>query len=154
MNISLIKKCFPYLVALATFVLFTIIYCSPVLEGKSLQGDDVVGWKGQAQEVREFEKNTGEKTFWTGSMFSGMPSYQISGGKIESEHALGILGRIIKFGFTQTLALLFSFLLCTISILICCTHESFVDKCLRVLLTSFFFMGSGINSCKKNVCKQ
>ncbi len=78
----------PYVVALLVFVGFAMVYCSPLLEGKMLQAGDVNNWRGAAHEAQEHLKQTGETTFWTNSMFGGMPTYQITGstpsGKVRS----------------------------------------------------------------------
>lgn len=73
------KTLFPYLVALVLFVGFAVFYCSPLTNGKVLYAGDVNNWKGSAQEAREFNKAEGTTTFWTNSMFGGMPTYQITG---------------------------------------------------------------------------
>lgn len=83
MNKELFKKILPYAVALVVFLVLSIIYVSPVLDGKVLHSSDGVGWQGQYQECKEYNA-TGHYSFWTGSMFSGMPSYQIGGGKYPS----------------------------------------------------------------------
>lgn len=62
---------------LAVFLLLAI-YFSPLFEGKVLQQSDVLGWRGMVQEMKQFEKETGEHTEWTGSLFSGMPTATIS----------------------------------------------------------------------------
>ena len=74
------KKIAPYLVALVVFIGFAVFYCSPILEGKVLQAGDVNNWKGAAQEALEYRQETGEITWWTNSMFGGMPTFQIAGG--------------------------------------------------------------------------
>ena len=73
------KKIAPYLVALVVFVGFAVLYCSPMLEGKVLVQGDINNWKGAAQEVREYYQQTGETSWWTNSMFGGMPTFQIAG---------------------------------------------------------------------------
>ena len=73
------KQVLPYVVAVVVFVTLAITYCAPLLEGKVLQAGDVNNWKGAAQEAQEYLKETGETTFWTNSMFGGMPTYQITG---------------------------------------------------------------------------
>ena len=73
------KGVLPYIVAAVVFVVLAVTYCSPLLEGKVLQAGDVNNWKGAAQEAREYLEETGETTFWTNSMFGGMPTYQIAG---------------------------------------------------------------------------
>lgn len=78
MNKDLIKKCFPYFIAVIVFLLIAITYASPILEGKVLQAGDKISAIGMGQEVMQYTEHTGEKSFWTGSMFSGMPNYQIN----------------------------------------------------------------------------
>ena len=73
------KKIVPYAVAIVVFLAVSMIYCAPLLEGKVLQAGDVNNWKGAAHEVQEFAKETGETSWWTNSMFGGMPTYQITG---------------------------------------------------------------------------
>ena len=107
---DLLKKLFPYAAAIAIFVLFTVIYCSPVLDGKVVQGTDTISWKGMYQESKLYNENTGISTFWTGSMFCGMPTYQIGGGKIQSE-SYGFLGNIVTLGLKGTLQIIFLYLL-------------------------------------------
>ena len=73
------KKLLPYAVAIVAFVAIAMIYCAPLLEGKVLVQGDVNNWKGAAQEARTFYDENGTRTWWTNSMFGGMPTYQITG---------------------------------------------------------------------------
>ena len=73
------KKLLPYAVAIITFVVIAIAYCAPIMEGKVLIQGDVNNWKGAAQEARTFYEENGTRTWWTNSMFGGMPTYQITG---------------------------------------------------------------------------
>ena len=73
------KKILPYAVAIVAFVAVAMIYCAPVLEGKVLVQGDVNNWKGAAQEARAYYDEHGTRTWWTNSMFGGMPTYQITG---------------------------------------------------------------------------
>ena len=79
------KKILPYAVAIVAFVAVAMIYCAPVLEGKVLLQGDVNNWKGAAQEARAFYDEHGYSPWWTNSMFSGMPTYQITGNLPTSE---------------------------------------------------------------------
>ncbi|HRH68131.1 MAG TPA: hypothetical protein PLB89_01360 [Flavobacteriales bacterium] len=72
------KRILPILAALALFYGLSLVYFSPMLEGKSLDQHDIQQWQGMAREVDEHREATGEEALWTGSMFSGMPAYQIS----------------------------------------------------------------------------
>ena len=94
------KKLLPYAVAIVAFVAIAMIYCAPLLEGKVLVQGDVNNWKGAAQEARAFYDENGTRTWWTNSMFGGMPTYQITGslpsgearGKMETIGHLGLIG--------------------------------------------------------------
>ncbi len=79
------KKILPYAVAIVAFVAMAMIYCAPLLEGKVLVQGDVNNWKGAAQEARAFYDEHGYSPWWTNSMFSGMPTYQITGNLPTSE---------------------------------------------------------------------
>jgi len=72
------KKFIPYLLALLAFVLISLIYFSPALEGKRLKQGDIDRFKGMSKEITDFRETTGEQTLWTNNMFSGMPAYFIS----------------------------------------------------------------------------
>ena len=73
------KKILPYAVAIVAFVAVAMIYCAPLLEGKVLVQGDTNNWKGAAQEALSFYDEHGYSPWWTNSMFSGMPTYQITG---------------------------------------------------------------------------
>ncbi len=75
---TILKKLLPVLAALAVFYALSLIYFSPALEGKRLVQGDLKNWQGMAQEIIEHREATGADPLWTGSMFSGMPAYQIT----------------------------------------------------------------------------
>ena len=95
---NFIQRYGAYAVALVVFVAVACIYCSPALEGKVVHSGDNISWKGMSQEVRQYTKDTGDHSFWTGSMFSGMPNYQIGGGRYESSAWLKPIKRITSRG--------------------------------------------------------
>ncbi len=68
----------PYVAAILVFLLLTIVYVRPVLEGQQLLQTDIINWQGMAQEIQEHREETGEEPLWTNSMFGGMPAFQIS----------------------------------------------------------------------------
>ena len=72
------KRIIPHLVAVITFILISVIYFYPQLEGKKIRSGDTMVYKGAAQEAKAFKEQTGETTLWTNSMFGGMPTYQIN----------------------------------------------------------------------------
>lgn len=90
MNNLFNKKWFPHATAVVIGLLAIIIYFNPMLSGKVLKQHDVKQWQATYNEIGKFEKETGERTFWTNSIFSGMPSY--------------LIGPTYKGNFTATLS--------------------------------------------------
>ncbi len=68
----------PYLAAVLLFMILSVAYVSPVLEGHRLVQTDIANWMGMAREIMDFREDTGEEALWTNSMFGGMPAFQIS----------------------------------------------------------------------------
>ncbi|MBC7901885.1 MAG: hypothetical protein H7Y27_00620 [Gemmatimonadaceae bacterium] len=64
--------------SIAILLFVSVIYCKPAVEGMVLDQHDVQGWKGMAQQSVEFREKNGHYPYWTNSMFSGMPGYQIA----------------------------------------------------------------------------
>lgn len=74
-----LKKCLPDAIAVALFAVISFAYfLVPVSQGKILFRHDSQASVGLGQELTEYEQRTGEVTRWTNSLFSGMPTYQIS----------------------------------------------------------------------------
>jgi len=72
------KSLLPYLGAIIIFIVLSLTFMYPLLEGKVLKQDDIKRHKGMSKEVVDYRESTGEEALWTNSMFSGMPAYQIS----------------------------------------------------------------------------
>ena len=90
-----------YIAALVIFAAIACIYCSPSLDGKVVNAGDTSHYKGAVQEVKKYHDETGDYSFWTGSMFSGMPNYQIGGGHYKSSTLLAPLKKIALAGHRQ-----------------------------------------------------
>ena len=72
------KKIIPYIIAILAFIIISLAYFSPVLEGKELFQSDIAQFRGMSKEVKEFRAEHGEEPFWTNRAFGGMPTYQLS----------------------------------------------------------------------------
>lgn len=75
---NLLHKSTPYLLAVVLFLVISLVYFSPVLEGKKLQSSDGTQFKGMAREIVDYREATGEEALWSNNMFSGMPAYLTS----------------------------------------------------------------------------
>lgn len=77
MNHPFIKKALPHLLVIGIALIVIIAYFNPMLSGKVLKQGDVDQWRASYEEIHQYEQSSGERTFWTGTIFSGMPTYLI-----------------------------------------------------------------------------
>ena len=76
-NISF-KAITPHLLAIAVFLLVTVIFCKPALEsGVILQQSDVTAVESMKHQSEIYKETHGVYPLWITSMFSGMPAYNI-----------------------------------------------------------------------------
>ena len=72
------KNILSIVAAIVAFAVITLVYFSPVLQGKRVKQHDIEMHKGMAQEIDQYRTETGEQTLWTNSAFGGMPAWNIS----------------------------------------------------------------------------
>jgi len=100
----------PIVSAIVIFFSISVVYFTPVIQGKVLEQHDMMVWKGASKEAADFKKETGENTLWTNSMFSGMPTYLIN--NLSDGNQLKLIHRTINFfGALKPLSFLFLYLL-------------------------------------------
>lgn len=63
--------------SLVIFIVLAFLYSTPVFSGKQLFQHDIVQYRGGAKELLDYRANTGNETYWSDSMFGGMPTYQM-----------------------------------------------------------------------------
>ncbi|MFY0714722.1 YfhO family protein [Seonamhaeicola sp. NFXS20] len=71
------KKILPHLLVLIGFIVISLAYFSPVLQGKAIFQNDIKQYIGMSKQQKDFRAKTGEETYWTNSAFGGMPTYQL-----------------------------------------------------------------------------
>jgi hypothetical protein len=74
----MLKKYLPYLGAIITFVIVSLLYFSPVLKGEKISQSDIQQFKGMSKEIQDFRAEHNSEPYWTDAAFGGMPSYQLS----------------------------------------------------------------------------
>ena len=72
------KKVIPYVAAILVFVVASLAYFSPVLEGKKIKQGDITQFIGSSKEIVDFREQHQEEPYWTNTSFGGMPSYAVS----------------------------------------------------------------------------
>ena len=76
---NVMKSRLPDVVAVVLFAVLAFAYFYPAdTEGRILYQHDTSAGAGAGQEASDYMKRTGERTRWTNSLFSGMPTYQIA----------------------------------------------------------------------------
>ena len=74
-----IKQWLPDILAVVFFAVLAFAYFYPAdVENRVLNQGDVSAGLGMGEEASQYYHRTGERTRWTNSLFSGMPTYQIS----------------------------------------------------------------------------
>lgn len=71
------KNCLPHIFVILGFVVVSLAYFSPVLQGKQIFQSDIMQYIGMAKQQNDFRESTGQETYWTNSAFGGMPTYQL-----------------------------------------------------------------------------
>lgn len=142
-----IKKLWPYLLAVIVFAVVACVYMSPVLDGKVIATSDGIQGRAAVQEAVQYHQQTGDRTWWTGSMFSGMPNYQIGGGKFTSDLWLKPIKDVLLWGHNNVIAIVLLYCLGFFALL----RSMKVDKWLSIVgalaiaFSSYFFIIIGAN---------
>ena len=105
------KKILPHIIAVVIFLIVSVVYCKPALEGKVVLQQDIQGWRGMSQQSVEFNEKNGYYPLWTNSMYSGMPAYQIF---LDARtHVLvGYLGSVLTLGLPKPMSFFFLACIC------------------------------------------
>lgn len=111
------KRFIPYLVALATFVIVTLIQFAPLFKGKVINQQDIVQHRGMSKEVVDYRNTHHEEALWTNSMFGGMPAYQVS--PVYSGNWLGAIDRCFHLFIPHPGGYMFMYFLGFFILLLC-----------------------------------
>jgi len=90
-----INEIIPHLLVLFGFIMVSLVYFYPVLQGDKIYQSDIVQYTGMAKEQNDFRKETQQEPFWTNSAFGGMPTYQL-GAKYPNDY-IGMLDDALRF---------------------------------------------------------
>jgi len=142
------KNILSIVAAIIAFAVITLVYFSPVLQGKRIKQHDIEMHLGMSQEINQFREATGEQTLWTNSAFSGMPAWNIS---VSPKGNLTTpLYQALKIGMPQSLGAVFISMLgffVLLLVLDCSFWISFIGA-IAYGFTSYLFIviGAGHNA--------
>lgn len=122
---NFIRKLGMHLVALVIFLVLVMTYFSPVqLEGKVVRQGDSQKFEGMAHELLELPKERQEGVVaWLGSMFSGMPSYQVTVMNRPDVH-LDVVNKVLSvFDYSSTRIVLIALICFYILMCVMCVNK-------------------------------
>lgn len=107
-----LKRFLPDVLAVVFFVVISVTYFfTPIRDGLVLSGHDHSAPAGSSVEMNHYrETHNGERTRWTNTLFSGMPTYQMSP-SYNSTDTLSFLEKIYQLGLPAVAAYVFMMLL-------------------------------------------
>jgi len=73
-----IKPYLKYIFAILIFIVVSLAYFYPVLEGKEILQSDIVQFRGSSKEIADYRKENDKEPYWTNTSFGGMPAYNVS----------------------------------------------------------------------------
>lgn len=92
---KILHKFYPHALAIFGFVLVSLIYFYPVLQGKQIFQSDIAQYTGMAKEQNDFRATDHQEPYWTDAAFGGMPTYQL-GAKYPHDY-VGAIDDAIRF---------------------------------------------------------
>ena len=130
-----------YAAIVLLFAIAAAAYFFPSLQGKVIYAGDNINACAAVHESEAY-RQAGNNTFWTGSMFSGMPNYQVGGGRSLSMRILSPLREFFRIGPSIAFFIFFFYLIVFFALL-----QTFgVDKWLSIAgafaiaMSSYFFV--------------
>jgi len=93
--LKIVNKFYPHALVILGFILVSLIYFYPVLQGKQIFQSDIAQYTGMAKEQNDFRAAEHAEPYWTNSAFGGMPTYQL--GANYPNDFVGKLDDVLRF---------------------------------------------------------
>jgi hypothetical protein len=93
--LKIVNKIYPHALVILGFILVSLIYFYPVLQGKQIYQSDIAQYTGMAKEQNDFRATDHSEPYWTNSAFGGMPTYQL--GANYPNDFVGKLDDVLRF---------------------------------------------------------
>ena len=77
MNKVLIRKSLIHLYTATGFAVLSMIFYSPLLDGKKLYQSDINQYEAMSREIQENRENIPDEVYWIDNAFGGMPTFQL-----------------------------------------------------------------------------
>ncbi|MDA0330687.1 MAG: YfhO family protein [Bacteroidetes bacterium] len=77
MNKVIIRKSLIHFYTAIGFALLSMIFYSPLLDGKKLYQSDINQYEAMSREIQENRENISDEVYWIDNAFGGMPTFQL-----------------------------------------------------------------------------
>ena len=77
MNKVLIRKSLIHLYTAIGFAVLSMIFYSPLIDGKKLYQSDINQYEAMSREIQENRENIPDEVYWIDNAFGGMPTFQL-----------------------------------------------------------------------------
>jgi len=77
MNKVLIRKSLIHLYTAIGFAVLSMIFYSPLIDGKKLYQSDINQYEAMSREIQENRENISDEIYWIDNAFGGMPTFQL-----------------------------------------------------------------------------
>ena len=105
------------LMAAAVFLILSVMYFLPQLQGKMLQQSDILAGRAMVHEAETYQVEKGRTMLWTNSMFGGMPTYQMSAP--QKNNLMGWVHEFHQFFINRPIGYFFAAMLGCYIVLLC-----------------------------------
>ena len=92
---KILNKFYPHALAIVGFLIVSLLYFYPVLQGKQIFQSDIAQYTGMAKEQNDFRASEHIEPYWTNAAFGGMPTYQL-GAKYPYDF-IGAIDDVLRF---------------------------------------------------------
>lgn len=99
------KALIPHAIAVVVMLLVAAVYCLPELSGEQVVQTDIVKYKKQSAEIRQFREDHGEEPLWTSRVFSGATTFFTS--TLFKYNIVDALSKVMRLGLPPATSLVF-----------------------------------------------
>ncbi|MDR0829876.1 MAG: hypothetical protein LBN95_07175 [Prevotellaceae bacterium] len=107
---SFFQKSLPHILAITLFLILSVVYFLPVvLENKDIEQGDIKNSIAWGQDSRDYHERTGDYSYWSNAMFSGMPANYTYAPPVTN--IFGTIGKVLTLNHGGNFGLVFVYLL-------------------------------------------
>ena len=96
----------PHLVSIAVILCFSAAIFAPQLDGQRISAGDIVSSDAKTKHIKDYMKETGNRSYWNSAQFSGGPIYLLNLG--QENNVLGYIQKLVTLNKWGPIGMFFS----------------------------------------------